>query len=110
MEFHWGDTIPDDLAGWSWCVGASLKATFESQNARGDSNELHLALCPKAEWTGNGRGKVGNTCRGCCDGVPTSTVSIAGTSNHSGAVAKKCVWLKCCYGRRAFGGTDALSW
>ncbi len=91
-------------------MGASLKATFESQDVLGNSNELHLALCRRTEWTGNGRGKVGNACKCCCDGVPTNTVSVGGTFNHSGVVAKKCVWLKCCYGRRPFGGITALPW
>jgi hypothetical protein len=91
-------------------MGASLKATFDGQNELGNSTELHLALCPRTEWTGNGRGKVGNACKRCCDGVPTNTVSIGGTFCHPGAVVKKGVWLKCCYGRRPFGGTSALPW
>lgn len=120
VEHYWGQAAstnlgnaqgiaPGGLDGWSWCVGASLRATFACQDGRGDSQELHLTLCSKTDWTGNGRGKVGNACKRCCDGVTTDSVSI-GSISRPGVSVRKCVWLKCCYGRRPFGGTAELPW
>ena len=94
---------------YAWCVGASLQATFDSRNRNGDSSEMHMVLCPKSDWTGNGRGKIGNTCKACCDGVRAKTAQISGHM-YSDVELKKCTWLKCCYGRRPYGGTDSLPW
>lgn len=103
---HW---TPMESAPHAWCVGASLQATFDSRNRNGDSSEMHMVLCPKTDWTGNGRGKIGNTCKTCCDGVKTKMTQIGGNM-RSEVELKKCTWLKCCYGRRPFGGTDYLPW
>ena len=105
---HWA---PGLSPRWAWCVGGSLQATI-SVLAGGQvkkSHELRFVLCAKSDWAGNGKGKLGNSCKRCCDGVSASTVAISGRQ-HPGIVLKKCTWLKCCYGRRAFGGAPPLPW
>ena len=98
-----------DKTPHAWCVGASLQATFDSRNRNGESNEMHMVLCPKDDWTGNGRGKIGNTCKTCCDGVNTKAATV-GSKLLADVDLKKCTWLKCCYGRRPYGGTESLPW
>jgi hypothetical protein len=103
---HWTKT---ESMPYSWCVGASLQATFNARNGDGNSSEMHMMLCPKSDWTGNRRGEIGNTCKTCCDGVSVRGAQVGGV-RHDDVIVKKCTWLKCCYGRRPYGGTTSLPW
>ena len=54
---------------YEWCVGGSIRATYLRRDVNGESDEIHMVLCNRSEWSGNGSQKVGNTCKSCCEGI-----------------------------------------
>lgn len=134
---HWTQILSSP---YEWCVGASLQATYDGRDKNGHSTSMFMRLCPKADWTGNSRGKVGNACKACSDGVrcvgtPTAphrlrciecervadnlrcrgspcrlSMTTVRGNYHNSIVLRKCTWLKCCYGRRPFGAPPQVEW
>jgi len=86
---------------YRWCVGGSIHATYLRRDVNDESDEIHMVLCKRAEWSGNGIHKVGNTCKSCCGGIWIDRVTIDGRM-HERLKLVKCAWLKCCYGRRLY--------
>jgi hypothetical protein len=103
---HWTEM---HSSHYEWCVGASLQATYDGRDSKGRTTSMFLRLCTKSDWTGNARGKVGNTCKTCCDGINLTLATVRGIYRGS-VTLKKCTWLKCCYGRRPFGGPPQVTW
>ena len=63
---------------YEWCVGGSILSTYMRRNAKGVSDEMHLVLCRKDDWAGNGGQKVGNTCKTCCEGIEIGNITLSG--------------------------------
>ena len=102
----WTDTSSTTM---SWCVGGSLQATLDHRAADHSSHVLRFVLCNKADWTGDRRSKVGNTCKFHCGGLQVSNVVVRGKRiDHINL--KKCTWLKCCYGKKWYGDPPSIPW
>eukprot|EP01051_Picozoa_sp_SAG22_P003575 SAG22_NODE_176_length_16162_cov_30.625910_8_plen_2203_part_00 len=102
----WTDTNATTM---SWCVGGSLQATLDHRAANHSSHVLRFVLCNKADWTGDRRSKVGNTCKFHCGGLQVSNVVVRGKRiDHINL--KKCTWLKCCYGKKWYGDPPSIPW
>ena len=86
---------------YEWCVGGSIRATYLRRDVNDESDEIHMVLCKREEWSGNGINKVGNTCKSCCGGIWIDRVTIDGRM-HDRLKLVKCAWIKCCYGRRPY--------
>ena len=63
---------------YEWCVGGSIRATYLRRDVNGESDEIHMVLCNRSEWSGNGSQKVGNTCKSCCEGISIDRVTLGG--------------------------------
>eukprot|EP01043_Picozoa_sp_COSAG02_P061839 COSAG02_NODE_8391_length_2587_cov_2.391479_3_plen_344_part_01 len=79
------------------------------RNAEGVSDEMHMVLCRKDQWAGNGGHKVGNTCKSCCEGIEIGDITLNGCV-HPSLKLTKCTWLKCCYGQRPYVCPTLLPW
>ena len=105
----WTNKIEVDGQGFGWCVGGSLAQTINGRNEEGNASTLLFVGCSRANWVGNGRSKVSNTCAGHCAGLSFNNVTV-GKRFHRQLVLRKCVWLKCCYGKKPFGAPPAIPW
>ena len=92
---------------YEWCVGGSIRATYLRRDVNGESDEIHMVLCNRSEWSGNGSQKVGNTCKSCCEGISIDRVTLGGRL-HERLKLIKCTWIKCCYGRRPYACPPTL--
>ena len=63
---------------YRWCVGGSIQSTYLRRDVNDESDEIHMVLCKRAEWSGNGINKVGNTCKSCCEGISIDRVTLGG--------------------------------
>ena len=89
-----------DLA---WCVGGSLDATLRGRSHDGYSNVLQFVLCDRSDWTGDSKTtKCGNTCRWHAGGLTLYDVVIGGKLRNR-VILRRCMWMKCCYGRKHYG-------
>ena len=93
----------------TWCVGGSLQATLDARGPDGTTSIIRFLLCNKADWTGDKRSKIGNTCKFHCGGMRACNVMVGGQL-RSDVFLKKCTWLKCCYGKKHYGDPPLIPW
>ena len=93
----------------AWCVGGSLQATLDARGPDGTTSILRFLLCSKADWTGDRKSKIGNTCKFHCGGIRLTNVIVDGKMRAE-ANLKKCTWLKCCYGKKHYGDPPLIPW
>ena len=101
--------VHEDDTAMTWCVGGSLQATLDARGPDGTTPIIRFLLCNKADWTGDKRSKIGNTCKFHCGGIRVSDVMIGGKL-CSNVNLKKCTWLKCCYGKKHYGDPPLIPW
>jgi hypothetical protein len=101
--------VREEATAMTWCVGGSLQATLDARGPDGTTPILRFLLCNKADWTGDKRSKIGNTCKFHCGGIRVSNVMIGGQL-RSDVNLKKCTWLKCCYGKKHYGDPPLIPW
>ena len=93
---------------WAWCVGGSMLATYASRDANGCASGLSFCLCRRDGWPGGRRSnKVGNTCQTHCNGIRLSQVLVGGAVQKD-VVMRKCMWLRCCYGKKPYGSPPVI--
>ena len=93
---------------WAWCVGGSMVATYASRDATGCASGLSFCLCRRDGWPGGKRSnKVGNTCQTHCNGIRLSQVLVGGAVQKD-VVMRKCMWLRCCYGKKPYGSPPVI--
>lgn len=101
--------VREEATAMTWCVGGSLQATLDARGPDGTTPIIRFLLCNKADWTGDKRSKIGNTCKFHCGGIRVSQVFIGGKL-CSNVNLKKCTWLKCCYGKKHYGDPPLIPW
>ena len=99
---------------YEWCVGGSIRATYLRRDVNGESDEIHMVLCNRSEWSGNGSQKVGNTRKSCCEGISIDRVTLGGTvrdiSPEVFATIKARMHEVVAGTCAAFGARGALQW
>ena len=85
-----------------------MLATYASRDANGCASGLRFCLCRRDGWPGGKRSnKVGNTCQTHCVGIRIQNCLVGGVLQPE-VEMRKCMWLRCCYGKKPYGSPPAI--